>query len=120
MPTIQKPRLILALALALFSGCVAPQRADVPEPDAVRFVEVHSAPTGWVELDENFEGPTPATLVIRTRTDGHPIVPHAVTVRDASGAWDRRMLMPQHEVPRVMVFDMRDISGVRTGISMSR
>ena len=121
MPTIQKPRQILVLlALALCSGCAARERAYVPTADAVRFVEVHSAPTGWVELDENFEGTTPATLAIATRTDGHPWVPHAVTVRDASGAWDRRMLMPQYEVPRVMVYDMRDITGVRQGISMAR
>ena len=89
-------------------------------PDAVRFVEVHSAPTGWVELDNNYEGQTPRALRIETRQDGHPWVTHSVTVRDASGAWERRVLSPLHEVPKVMVFDMRDISGVRTGISMSR
>ena len=113
-------RSALIVVSAALCGCAAPRQADIPEPDAVRFVEVHSAPTGWVEMDNNYEGTTPATLVIRTRTDGHPIVPHAVTVRDASGAWDRRLLMPQHEVPRVMVYDMRDISGLRTGISMAR
>ena len=113
-------RRALIIVAAALCGCAVREPAYVPTADAVRFVEVHSAPTGWVELDENYEGPTPATIAIATRTDGHPIVPHAVTVRDASGAWDRRMLMPQYELPRVMVFDMRDITGVRTGISLAR
>lgn len=114
-------RRALIIVAAALCGCAAPQRvAEEPPPQPVRYVVVHSAPTGWVELDENYEGPTPRVLRIETRSDGHPIVPHAVTVRDASGAWDRRMLMPQYELPRVMVFDMRDITGVRTGISLAR
>ena len=114
-------RCALIVVVAALCGCAAPQPVvEEPEPQPVRFVEVHSVPAGWVELDENYEGPTPRAIRIETRSDGHPIVPHALTVRDASGAWDRRMLMPQHEVPRVMVYDMRDISGLRTGISMAR
>ena len=112
---------VLALAFAA-AGCASRPVEDLPalpRMEYFREVMVQTIPRGcWVEHNSGYVGVAPIVVRVRTSERGYPLGVNAITVQDSSGAWERKMVPYGAPVPERMLFDLRGLSGVRSGVSL--
>ena len=112
--------LFVLAAAAAVAGCASRPEPVVSFPPVEHFQEVmvQTIPRGcWVDHNSGYVGVAPIAVRVRTSARGRPLGIDAITVRDSSGAWERKMVRYGEPVPERMLFDLRGLSGVGPALS---
>jgi hypothetical protein len=114
-------RIVLVVLAVAAVGCAArePVAPVGPAVEHYREVLVQTIPRGaWVEHNRSYVGVAPIVVRVPASSErGLPRGLQIILVKDASGAWEQKVLMPGVPVPERMLFDLRGLSGVRSGLS---
>ena len=112
-----------AASALILAGCAGPEREvsmTLPAELAPRRVLVQTIPRGaWVERDNEYMGVAPLVVEVPVRSDGHARRLTVIRVQDWTGAWERKVLTTVAPVPERMLFDLRGLSGQRSGITLA-
>lgn len=112
--------------MALLSGCAAGPKdptADRPPLRRVHVAEVlvQTIPRGcWVERDGEYIGVAPVAVPVEATESMRPTRLTMITVQAPDGAWERKILRRDAPIPERMLFDLRGLTTMQSGVSLAR